>query len=117
SLIAIAMDDLGQSGASVPRVIKIHSHDVVPPTITITSAPPNFVSVINMVTLAGTARDNHRLDRVEYQVTSGPFLGRDGKFLPAQGTSNWLANVTLAPGQNMVRVRSVDFANNLSAPA
>jgi len=51
---------------------------------------------------------------VEYEVDTGPFLTRLGTNVLAQGASNWSANVTLQPGKNAVRFRSIDFAGNSS---
>ncbi len=116
SVTAVAMDEFGQAGTSAPVVIQVHLPDSIPPRIAITNAPPNFARLTSStVELSGTASDTHRLDHVEYEVDSGPFLGNIGGSLPAQGTSNWLAtNVTLLPGKNAVRFRSIDFAGNSS---
>src|SRR5262249_49600366 len=84
--------------------------------VTITNGPPNFARVTESpFTLGGTARDNIGVDHVEFSVVSGPLLQNIGPFLPAEGTENWIAQVPLQPGQNAVRVRSVDLANNKSA--
>jgi hypothetical protein len=115
SVLAIAIDELGQIGTSAPVVVRIHSRDLVPPRITITNAPSNFSGFTSpLVQIAGTASDDHRLDRVEYEVDSGPFLANIATNGLAQGASNWLASVTLLPGKNAVRVRSFDFAGNAS---
>jgi hypothetical protein len=114
SLSARATDDLGQSGTSPPFVIRVHGPDSVPPRIAITNAPPNFARVTNStVIMAGTASDAN-LDHVEYQVTSGPFLDQPAPAVYANGTSNWMAIVTLQPGPNQVRLRSFDFSTNSS---
>jgi hypothetical protein len=114
SVTARATDDFGQSSTSPRLVIRVHGPDSVAPRLTITNAPPNFSQVTNAsVFIAGTASDAN-LDHVEYQVTSGPFLEQGGPAFSASGTSNWLALVTLQPGQNQVRLRSLDFSTNSS---
>ncbi len=114
SLTAQATDDLGQAGTSPPVVIRIHGPDSVAPRIAITNAPANFARLYtNRVCLAGTASDAN-LDHVEYQITSGPFLDPPAPAAYAEGTSNWMAIVTLQPGQNQVRLRSIDFSTNSS---
>jgi hypothetical protein len=116
SLSAVAIDEFGLSGTSAPVLIRIHEPESIAPRIAITNGPANFARLTsNEVALAGTASDNVGLDHVEYQVSSGPFLESTGQPLPAEGSSNWLANVTLLPGKNSVRVRSVDLAGNSSA--
>src|SRR5262249_10295515 len=52
-------------------------------------------------------KDETGLERVEVQVNSGDFQ-------PVLGTSNWSAQVQLAPGTNIVRVRSIDLSENIS---
>jgi hypothetical protein len=120
ALLAVGMDDLGQSGTSAPVTVRFHFPEKVPPRITITNAPRNFTRVLNLtnyqVRVAGTASDDHGVDHIEYQVTSGPFLQSQGAMWNAQGTTNWQAWVTLAPGNNSVRFQSVDFNTNKSAP-
>src|SRR6266576_3920492 len=116
SVTAVAMDELGQAGTSAPVVVQVHLPDSIPPRIAITNALPNFARRTNAtVELSGTASDNHRLDHVEYEVDTGPFLTRLGTNVLARGASNWSANVTtLLPGKNAVRFRSIDFAGNSS---
>src|SRR5204863_2715863 len=61
------------------------------------------------ITVLGTASDNAGLARVEYQLGNGAFQR-------ASGTTNWLAQIALAPGTNAFTVRSVDLSGNVSAP-
>ena len=117
SLSAVVYDSLGQAGTSAPVVIRISPVDHSPPSITLTSGPPNFSKVYSqVVTNAGKAADNDEVRSVQFQVMTGPFLATLVTNMTASGTSNWLGYVPLQPGNNFVRFRSVDFANNLSAP-
>jgi hypothetical protein len=117
TLSTVVYDSLGQSGTSAPVVIRISSVDHVPPSITVTSGPPNFAKVYSqVVTNAGKAADNDAVRLVQYKVMSGPFLTTFTTNATALGTSNWLAFVPLQPGNNFVRFQSVDFSTNLSAP-
>ena len=59
------------------------------------------------LTVRGTAGDNIGVAQVLYQLGSGAFV-------PATGTSNWLLALTLTPGLNTVRVKSVDWSGNIS---
>jgi hypothetical protein len=80
------------------------------PSVKITNSPPNFTRLDSgLVTLAGTAADNVGLDRVEFQVNNGSPQ-------TAIGTNYWTAEVRLVPGNNTVRVHSVDLAGNVSKP-
>lgn len=118
SLSTVVYDSLGQAGTSAPVVIRISPLDHVPPSISVTSGPPNLAKVFSQVaTNAGKAADNDAVRYVQFQVMSGPFLTTLITNATASGTSNWLARVPLQPGNNLVRFRSVDFNANLSAPA
>ena len=59
------------------------------------------------VTLQGTAKDLVGVARVEYSLNLGSYL-------PASGRTNWTAGITLLAGKNVLRLRSVDLAGNLS---
>jgi plastocyanin len=111
SLVAIATDGLGQRATSAPVVIRVFIRESTRPTITITNAPANFARLANpVVRLAGSARDNIGLDYVEWQLNNDPFQR-------AAGTNRWFVQLTLLPGLNAVRVRSVDLASNVSFAA
>jgi len=116
-LTAVAADDLGQRATSAPVTVRI-STDGVPPTIKITSSPPNFSRTTSpVVTLAGEAHDDSidGLYRVQFQVNHGPFLEHAGAVQMAEGTATWAArDITLLPGNNSVRVHSEDLAGNVS---
>ena len=57
----------------------------------------------------GPAKDNVGVARVEYSLNSKT------NYLPAIGTTNWMAMVTLTNGNNTLRVRSIDLAGNVLA--
>jgi hypothetical protein len=59
----------------------------------------------NNVNFAGTAKDNNAVAAVQVSVNGGGFT-------PANGLSNWTANVLLIPGTNSVRVRAADLLGN-----
>ena len=61
------------------------------------------------VPVQGTAKDNVGVARVQYSLNSKT------NFLPALGTTNWTAGITLVTGLNTLRVRSIDLAGNVSA--
>jgi subtilisin family serine protease len=82
--------------------------DLASPSLAITNAPPNGARLASpAVRLSGRASDSVGLDHVEVIVNDGPIQR-------AAGTTNWDAQVMLAPGYNLVRVRSVDLAGNFS---
>lgn len=76
------------------------------PTLTLT-APSTRLKTIgsNNVNFAGRAGDNVGLAGVFISVNGGGFFG-------ANGTSNWTANVALAPGTNTIRVWAADLLGN-----
>jgi len=118
TLTATALDELGQTGQSTGVVVRVFIPELILPTVAITDGPKNFARVTESpITLSGTASDNIGIDHVEFSVVSGPLLQNIGPFVPAEGTENWIAQVSLQPGKNAVRVRSVDLANNKSAVA
>jgi len=115
-LFAVVLDDLGQTNRSSFVSVRIFIPELILPTITITNGPRSFSTVtISPITLQGTASDNIGLDHVEFQVSSGPFLSVTGLVVKADGATDWSAEIPLAPGNNAVRIRSVDLANNKSS--
>ena len=108
TLVAEAVDEFFRKVSSVPLSVSTFAADSIRPSITITSAPPNFTRTVeNSVRLAGTARDDTLLSAVNYQVNDDtPQL--------ANGTTRWEAIVPLPPGKSSVRVWSVDHAFNNS---
>jgi hypothetical protein len=84
--------------------------ETVKPTVTITVPQRDGIVQGAEMALQGNAADNAGLARVEYQ------LG-EGAFQLATGTTNWTAQVSLSPGTNVIRVRSVDWSGNQSLPA
>ncbi len=109
TLTALAMDDQGGWSTSPPVVIQVVGPDTNAPSIAITRGPPNGSQLTSpQVVLAGMARDNTGIDRVEVQVDGG-------QTQVAAGTTQWSAPVLLAPGRNIVQVRAVDVAGNVSS--
>jgi hypothetical protein len=107
-LTAVAADEFGETATSLPVPVRVFIPEAVPPTVRITQSPPNFAHLSHpTISLAGRASDNVGLDRVEAR-------DNDGNFQPATGTTSWSAEITLAPGLNIVQVRSVDLAGNTS---
>ena len=82
--------------------------DKIPPAVSITTPSPNGRVTNSPLTVQGIASDNVAVSRVELQVGDGPFQ-------TAAGTTDWSAQVNLAPGPSTLRVRSVDAAGNISS--
>lgn len=81
--------------------------DLTRPTVTF-STPSASANITNpIVTVTGTAHDNDNIARVDIAVG-------ESDFETASGTEDWSADVSLQPGTNIVRVRSVDLSGNLS---
>ena len=81
--------------------------DTTPPTVAIASPAANFTTTNNTLQVQGTASDNTAVSRVEYRVGTNAFA-------TATGTTAWSALVPLNTGTNIVWVRSVDTAGNMS---
>lgn len=111
SIVAVATDDQGFTATSSAATIQVGNPDTTAPTVIISSAPPNGSRLpFSTVSLAGTASDNVAVQAVEIVVNNGqPQL--------ANGTTSWSAQVSLAPGSNVVSVYSVDTSGNVSATA
>jgi uncharacterized delta-60 repeat protein len=103
--------------------------DTTQPQAAIT-APLNTQSVLDLITIAGTASDNTGVTGVELQVSSTVppgvtyYLHADSRFytsaawLPASGTTNWSLdtfNVTFTDGRTYtITARATDSAGNVS---
>lgn len=108
SLVAVATDNQGARATSAPVNLTVLAPETTPPTLTVMGAPKSGARLYSPVlTLGGTASDNATLDRVEVSLNGSPFVN-------AEGGSNWLTLLTLSPGKNFIRLRSVDHAGNLS---
>ena len=108
SLTAAVTDAQGLSATSAPVVIHVSQPDTVSPSLKVTKSPGNGARLASpVVLLAGTAGDNAGVDHVEVKVNNNPSQLADG-------TTNWSAQVVLVAGPNVVRVRSVDLAGNVS---
>ena len=89
---------------------RVIQSDITRPTLAIVLPTAKTKTFTNAnVMLAGTAKDNVGVARVEYSLNSKT------NYLAANGTANWAASITLAVGKNTLRVRSVDLAGNISA--
>lgn len=98
----------GYTNVVLPPPPPAQTPEVVPPTIALLSAPPNNARLFTPgIVLAGVAADNVAIDRVELQLNGGPVQ-------IASGTTEWTASLALVPGQNTVRMWSVDLAGNVS---
>ena len=111
ALTALAVDDQGVCVTSPPVWIQVAGQDTKAPSIRIIGGPATGARLPSpAISLAGTARDSSGIDRVEVQVNGG-------QTQTASGTTNWSAEILLAPGKNVVQVRSVDAAGNVSSEA
>lgn len=108
SLLAVAVDQAGSRATSSPVAIQVLAPETLKPRLALTSAPGNGARLMApQVLLNGMANDGTGVARVEVQLNNGTYE-------IASGTTNWSATLTLLPGKNTVRVRSVDFLDNVS---
>ncbi|HXG46864.1 MAG TPA: Ig-like domain-containing protein [Methylomirabilota bacterium] len=98
-------------GAVISREARLVVHppeaDTAAPRVAITYPAANARLTEAAVVMRGSASDNLQVRRVEFQWNDQPFQ-------PADGTTAWLAALALAPGANVLRVRSVDAVGNQS---
>jgi cyclophilin family peptidyl-prolyl cis-trans isomerase/uncharacterized protein (DUF2141 family) len=93
--------------------------DTIPPTLSITNLAPNTVFSNNgALAVRGVANDNVGLAEVFCILTAstGDSVGENVN-APAQGTTNWLFNQSIAPGAYQLTAFAQDGSGNLSAPA
>jgi ELWxxDGT repeat protein len=81
--------------------------DLTKPTVSITGPAANARTSNAVMIVQGSASDNVRIARVEYQLNHGSTR-------IAAGTSNWTAQITLDPGTNVMTVKSIDASGNES---
>jgi hypothetical protein len=88
-------------------VLTANFFDMQAPFLAITT-PITSQRISNAVTtVRGTARDNAAVASVWYRLNTNAWA-------PADGTTNWSAQVNLAPGLNTLRACAVDKAGNKS---
>lgn len=81
--------------------------DLTRPTVAFSTPSSSTTITSSVVTVTGTANDNDNVARVDIAVG-------ENDFATATGTEDWSASISLQPGTNIVRVRSVDLSGNLS---
>lgn len=110
SITAVVTDNAGLTATSSAN-IQVGTTDTTLPTVAISSAPANGARLSSpTVFISGTAGDNVAVEAVNVVVNNcRPQL--------AIGTNNWSAQVSLAPGPNLISVYSVDTSGNVSTNA
>ena len=99
--LALANDDLD--------LVLRYDPDTTLPTVGFTAPADNAHTTQPSITIQGTSSDNLAVATVLYQIGQGPFL-------PANGTTFWSAEISLALGTNTITVKSVDTTGNESIP-
>ncbi|MDB6027335.1 MAG: hypothetical protein JWM68_3558 [Verrucomicrobiales bacterium] len=95
---------------STPAILTVIAETVLP-TVTITNPTLSFMTVTNPAfNFAGKAADNIAVTKVLCQLNTDPFTA-------ANGTVIWNTNLTLTPGTNFVRAKSIDSSGNSSVVA
>jgi hypothetical protein len=84
--------------------------DAIKPTILITSPKAAARLTSDVVTIAGTARDNVRLSGVQVNVNGGPWTNASS----ANVFTNWTVALPLTPGANILRAFAIDTTGNHS---
>lgn len=83
--------------------------DVNPPSAVIETPTlaEGYVTLLDTVSVSGSAYDDHGLREVRYRVGTGPVT-------KATGISSWqIGPLSLSPGDNLVEITAVDSAFNL----
>ncbi len=101
----VVTDVAGSVTSSI--VILTVTPDISPPSLAITSPAPNVLATNPWLTVQGLAADDIGVAQVVYQFGNASFQ-------PAIGTTKWFIPLTLTPGTNTVRVKSVDLSGNES---
>ena len=109
ALIAASLEP-GGPGANPNPPVEVVAGDNIPPVIAIQHAPANRSRLSSPeISLSGTADDASGIARVEVRVNGQPPVF-------AQGTADWSAQVMLSPGNNVLQVRAVSRAGEISEP-
>ncbi|MBC8002597.1 MAG: hypothetical protein H7X97_08425 [Opitutaceae bacterium] len=104
---AVTTDNLGGTNASEIVAFRLVSPDVIRPTVTITAPTANARLGSAVALISGKSADNNQVMAVEVELNNSAFS-------TAMGTTNWSRSVTLAPGTNFIRVRSLDVLGRSS---
>lgn len=107
SIRAVVTDNLGGTNVSEVVAFRLVFPDVIRPTVTIIAPAANARLVDPVVLVAGKSADNLEVASVEVQHNGGVFT-------KASGTTNWSHEITLSPGTNFIRVRSLDVLGRSS---
>jgi|GEM_PF-2977424 len=112
SLIAKVTGNDGKTATSDPVNIAVNDPppETVKPKVAISSPASGARLTSSGLTLTGTARDNVEVAQVLVALNSDDFRA-------AAGTTQWQINLDLVPGNNTVKVQSVDTSGNQSAVA
>ncbi len=103
----VSLKNLAGSATSAVAAIK---GDFVRPTVSITS-PVSGARITNDVAVVrGRAGDPQGVAQVLVRANGG-------EFQPAQGSTNWSAQVNLLAGANTIQVKAIDFGRNESTQA
>ena len=87
--------------------------DFTRPTVTVTLPRNRATTTNDTVTFRGTAKDNYAVAEVQYRVGGDDWSSCE---LIAGSPLQWTAEVPVAPGTNVVQVRSLDFEGLESKP-
>jgi len=110
------------SGSRTSSVVTVTVEPEGKPSVKITS-PANHARGVAPVVFGGTASDPVVVESVNYWITNrdGAWFSGQADLFPGKGAvSNWsltLRAPPLAPGSNVLTVRSMNFSGNASSPA
>lgn len=98
------------AGSTTSSTATLTVHEVVVPTVTITSPAPNFTTDQAVITVKGTASDPVGISQVRLTLNGAtPVL--------VKGSKSWSATLTLQLGDNSVSVQSYNLSGIASTPA
>ncbi len=116
--LSITVDNGGDAAFLVDSKLAIDNlritnvPDTLPPVLKLNTNAPIIHTHKSTYVLRGTASDKNRITRVEVKVGKGGF--KPAQITPSAGTISWKFTAKLKAGKNLVQVRTIDGAGNVS---
>ena len=106
-IVVAATDSAGRSATLLVSGTTLVAADATAPVVTITSPSAGATTDTGSIVVSGTASDDTGIAAIDVRLGDGPY---NPVAESAPDFSTWSTEVTLTPGDNLVKVRATDLA-------